>query len=785
MRAKLGLAAVIGLALVACGGKSSTLPPHQQAGPAQPAGHGVRTPRMIQAYSAAVLADSPIVYYPLNESSGATTASDTSGHGYNGTYGSSVTVGNASLVGGDQAPTFPGGTSSSSTVVSSSTNSALAPTGSFSVEFWVNVPSTVSGSQFLWTQTYQSGSSAYPAYISLESGSPAFFEVQINTTGGLVAAYPAVVLGAKNHLVVTWNGSTLSAYVNGSLADSATGSGTLTNYASPYAGFKLGGPVPGHTGFSGALGEFALYGSALSSTRVSAHYNAAINADPTPAPTNYSTQVQSDNPVVYYRTNEPSGTTAVDSSSHGYNGTYGSSVTLGGTGLVAGDTAPTFPGGTASSSTVLQSSTNSALAPTGSFSVEFWVNVPSSVTTSSQFLWAQTYASGASYYPAYISLESGSPPFFEVQINTTNGVVATYPAAVLGAKNHVVVTWNGTTLTAYVNGTSAGTATGSGSITNYSSPYAGFTFGGPGAGHPGFSGALGEFALYNTALSSSRVLAHYNAGSGASGTIVWQTGNGTLGDYVLPSTSDGQCSGVGPTISGNNASFTLTRNTSGTYNYDGVHTYSGASTCYRNQLNPVDHSTGTNWLFTLGQKYTFTFQTVVTMNGNTAFVDGLSGGHLAVDVPGLIWQAHSYGGDGGACTGLVIGNTHRAYESGITQYGTVSSPGSAVWNFHGCDDNPTPTAQYYSADTIYDGEIDNWQIDVTAQIQGRSGGSIVVRRNGSVVYNTPNHVCDSSTTDCFWNFGPYMFYWENSEEPSGWNNAGVTVKFNNMTLIQH
>lgn len=738
---------------------------------------------MIQNYSAAVLADSPIVYYRLNESSGATTASDSSGHGYNGTYGSSVSVGASSLVAGDQAPTFPGGTSSSSTVVQSSTNSALAPTGSFSVEFWVNVPSSVTSDTYLWTQSYQSGSAAYPAYITLESGSPAFFAVQINTTGGLVATYPTAVLGAKNHVVVTWNGSTLTAYVNGSSAGTATGSGSLTNYASPYTGFTVGGPVPGHAGFSGAIGEFALYGSALSATRVAAHYNAASNADPTPAPTNYSTQVQSDNPVVYYRTNEPSGTTAVDSSGNGYNGTYGSSVTLGGTGLVSGDTAPSFPGGTASSSTVLQSSTNSALAPTGSFSVEFWVNVPSTVT-SDQFLWAQTYASGASYYPAYIQLESGSPPFFTVQINTTNGVVATYPAAVLGAKNHVVATWNGTTLTAYVNGVSAGTATGSGSLTNYSSPYAGFTFGGPGAGHTGFSGALGEFALYNTALSSSRVLAHYNAGSGATGTIVWQTGNGTLGDYVLPTAGDGQCSGVGPTISGNNASFTLLRNTSGSYTYGG-NTYSGASTCYRNQMDPVDHSTGTNWLFTLGQKYTFTFQTVVTLNGNTAYESSAPAGHLAVDIPGLIWQAHSYGGSGDTCTSLVITNTYRAYQEGITQYGTVSSPGAAVWDFHSCDDNSTPTAQWHSSDTIYDGEVDNWQMDVTAQIQGRSGGSIVLRRNGVVVYNYPGHICDSSTTDCFWNFGPYMYYWENSEEPSGWNNNGVTVNFNNMTLIQH
>lgn len=786
MRAKLAFAAVIGLALAACGGRSSSLPAHSQASQSHAAVTGAdRTKSGIQLYSAAVLADSPLVYYRMNEASG-TTATDSSGHGYNGTYGSSVVLGNSALVAGDASPTFPGGTASSAKVLKSSTNSALAPTGAMSAEFWIMIPATTSGTKILWTQSFSNGNSYYPAYIALNGGTNPSFTVQINTNGGVLAAYPAAVKNAKNHVVLTWTGSVLTAYVNGVASSGGSGTGPLVNYASPYAGFTVGGPGDAHTGFAGTIGEFALYGTALSAARVTAHYNAALATDPTPPPSSYSGTVLADSPVAYYRMNETSGTTATDSSGHGYNGTFGSSVALGGAGLVPGDTAPTFPGGTASAATILRSPSNSALAPTGSLSVEFWVNVPSSVTTNSQILFTQSFADGNSNYPSYISLDSGTPPYFTVQINTANGVVAAYPAAVLGAKNHVVLTWNGSTLTGYVNGVVADSATGSGTIVNYASPYAGLTVGGPGDAHTGFAGAVGEFAIYNTALSAARVQAHYNAGtSGSTGTTVWQTGGGTVGQYLLPTPGDGQCAGVGPVINGNNATFTSLRNTNTTYVYNG-NTYNGASTCYRNQLNPVDPNTGTNFLLNIGAHYTFTFQTVVTFNGNYVYT-GTPDGGIGVDLPAIVWQTHSYGGDGQDCDGLVLQNTYAAYVNGVTKYGVIPDPGGgqAIWDFRTCDESDFTGNAYYSNDTLHDGEVDNWQIDITAQIQPQSGGSVVVQRNGSVVYNAPSHICDASIPNCFWNFGAYTFYYHTTEEPPGWNNAGITVQFNNMKLVKN
>ncbi len=499
----------------------------------------------------------------------------------------------------------------------------------------MHVPSTVTGTQILFTQPYQSSASPYPVSIALVAGSPASFTVQVDTSSGSIAAHPAAVLGANNHVVLTWTGTALTAYVDGVAASGGTGTAPITNYASPYTGFTVGGPSDPKTGFSGSVGEVALYTTALSATRVKAHYNAAIDADPTPPPaTGYAGTVQSDHPVVYYRMNETSGTSAVDSSGHGYNGTYGSSVTLGGTGLVPGDAAPTFPGGTSSATTVLRSLTNAALGPTsGAMSAE-WVKVPS--TVSSGIPVHGTVPVGRVLLPdlhrtrgRLVALLRGGSQH-EQRIDRRVSVCSA------GSKNDVVLTWTGTTLTVYVNGVASSGGTGTAPITNYASPYTGFTVGGSTDAHTGYAGSIGEFALYNTALSAARVQAHYNAGLSSQGTVMWQTGgSGSTGDYFLL-TSDGQCGS--PVISGNNATFTSLRNTNTTYIYEG-NSYPGASTCYRNQMNPST-SNGDNWLFTLGTSYTFTFQTIITLHGNYLY-QGASDGGLAADIPAIVWQTHS------------------------------------------------------------------------------------------------------------------------------------------------
>jgi hypothetical protein len=77
--------------------------------------------------------------------------------------------------------------------------------------------------------------------------------------------------------------------------------------------------------------------------------------------------------------------------------------------------------------------------------------------------------------------------------------------------------------------------------------------------------------------------------------------------------------------------------------------------------------------------------------------------------------------------------------------------------------------------------VDTWQIEIDAQYDTH-GGHVTAYRNGTAVYDATAGVCDSAAVGCWWNFGPYMFYWQTTEEPPGYNSAGVSVDFNGMTL---
>lgn len=268
-------------------------------------------------------------------------------------------------------------------------------------------------------------------------------------------------------------------------------------------------------------------------------------------------------------------------------------------------------------------------------------------------------------------------------------------------------------------------------------------------------------------------------------TTLWQTGSG---QSASPSPADGQCATPAAVVTGDNVSFTVKRNTNTSYTDVSGHTTPHTSTCYRNQINPIDPSTSDVYKFTMGQHYSFFFQTVVTLNGNT-FYGAAPDGNYAVNIPAIVWQTHSYNENPGTgpCDLLTIGNTQQAYNIGYVDpthssiYTNVPPGGQPTWTFHTCSDPDGYHGNAYnSPDALHDGEVDNWQIEIDAQYDTH-GGHVTAYRNGTPVYDATAGVCDSAALGCWWNFGPYMFYWKTTEEPSSYNAAGVTVNVNGMT----
>jgi hypothetical protein len=222
----------------------------------------------------------------------------------------------------------------------------------------------------------------------------------------------------------------------------------------------------------------------------------------------YSTEVLSDSPYLYYRLGESSGTSVTDSSGNARTGTGAGTLGWGATGLLTGDAdtalAVTNGGGGRVSTPAL-----SGLSA-GTISIEFWLKTADATTSKKAFITA--VASGGGLEASY---NNGT---LTVLWSDSFGVGSlTLTAAGLndGNPHHVCYAAAGQNATArlYVDGAQVD----SGTTPNGPPPsLTGITLG---SQFFGYTATYDEFAFYGSTLSAARVLAHYNAGTGAGGAV--------------------------------------------------------------------------------------------------------------------------------------------------------------------------------------------------------------------------------------------------------------------------
>jgi hypothetical protein len=228
------------------------------------------------SYSSTILADSPIVYWQLNETSG-TTATDSSGHSntgtYVGTYTHNVSAAGASLL--SNGVTLDGSTG----YINVPTITQINTGGLFSVEVWIN-GKNVGGStngRILATDHTDINAKGFQL-VSGSSNNDIWFDIGVS---GSPAVYSPSYLQLNNfwnnngwnHLVATYNGSYISLYINAILVSQTAATGTIVT-----PGYNLNiGRNPAYTGdyYGGTISNVAIYNSALNSTQITNHYNAA------------------------------------------------------------------------------------------------------------------------------------------------------------------------------------------------------------------------------------------------------------------------------------------------------------------------------------------------------------------------------------------------------------------------------------------------------------------------------------------------------------------------------
>lgn len=233
-------------------------------------------PTIASAYAAAVMADSPLGYWPLGDSSVSSSCHDASGNGHDGTMEGAVNLGlpgpfadgsiTAASFGGDGADVDLGSTFSFS---------GSAP---FSWEIWA-APSTLPGNAGAFLSAMEYDSSGGPvsgeyliAYSSNGNtlgfemygpGAPGFVALECGGAGGLSVNH-------WSYVVATWDGSgNANIYVDGVSSNSE--SGVAGQLSTPSGVDTLLGQY-----FNGTLSEVAIYDHALTPGQIEAHWKAGM-----------------------------------------------------------------------------------------------------------------------------------------------------------------------------------------------------------------------------------------------------------------------------------------------------------------------------------------------------------------------------------------------------------------------------------------------------------------------------------------------------------------------------
>lgn len=242
---------------------------------------GFSAAAVLRAYRAAVLADSPYLYWRLNETSG-TTAADATANNRPGTYALTYTQGQTSPITGEadnRAVAFSSG-------VVTQNASQTAPT-TFSIEAWVRSTSTAGGRIFgFGSNGGTTTSTTDDRHLYLNTAGQIVFGVGTAASGAnarvLVTSPSAYNNGAWHHVVATFTPTgtnRMRLYVDGTQVATSAGTAVATT---AYTGFWRGAAenlsewTGGGTGqvLNGSLDELAVYTSVLSAARVTAHYNA-------------------------------------------------------------------------------------------------------------------------------------------------------------------------------------------------------------------------------------------------------------------------------------------------------------------------------------------------------------------------------------------------------------------------------------------------------------------------------------------------------------------------------
>jgi hypothetical protein len=304
----------------------------------------------------------------------------------------------------------------------------------------------------------------------------------------------ASAVAGPNQATVTWmaangNGSMITGYVVRATDGPNLGESVATGGAVTTA--KLG---------SLGGGKSVVFSVAALSTCGTGAPKTTAAITPTGSATTFVTEVHADRPSVEYRLGDPSGRVMVDSSGAHRDGQYSGQETLHRPGALPAD--PDFSTACQSACSAIGTGTGSLPLFNSARTVEAWVNT--SGASDEQPFAILSY--GGSSTDQSFTVAVGADSIF-VDAGSDQQRIPT-PRSPSDDLWHLIdVTYDGTKLVAYLDGQPVGTALFNAPLDTVN----GALNIGDAPGYPPWSGQLQEAAVYPSALSATRIVAHFGA----------------------------------------------------------------------------------------------------------------------------------------------------------------------------------------------------------------------------------------------------------------------------------
>lgn len=238
----------------------------------------------------------------------------------------------------------------------------------------------------------------------------------------------------------------------------------------------------------------------------------------------YSSVVLSDNPSTYLKLQETSGTVANDSSGNGHNGSY-SGIAFGAAAILPDDAINGIHGVTFDGSSATVSLSIASLPTCSALTVEAWA-----FNTGNGNNFGSIIVGNSA--PDFVNIEATNSTL-QFKGSSGGGSYQQIAGSYLNSILHVVLTIDASgNVLGYRNGvqvTTASTTPPTWDITNWTL----------GVWDSFWKGSIAHVALYPTALSAARILAHFQAGMSVFGAATLAGKGGVIASGTTPKAANG------------------------------------------------------------------------------------------------------------------------------------------------------------------------------------------------------------------------------------------------------